>query len=93
MAVTNAVESIYGYIEKKCRDNFVIKILNKIPIVYLMFVSCGSLDVQLRILYPSLVNKYTHKILSTITNGKGDRVARNLILLFMGFDLPINVNC
>lgn len=88
MAMTNSVESIYdsiekSFIEKKQDLPAAMKYLNKIPVSYLMFVSCAALLTQLRILYPSLVNKYTHRIFSTLTNRKGDSVASSFINLLI----------
>ncbi|CRK88907.1 CLUMA_CG002776, isoform A [Clunio marinus] len=91
MAMTNAVESIYHCIEQSFKSRgkelpLVMKLINKFPLVYFMFLFTAGLDIQLRILYPSLVNKYTHKILSVLTNGKGDELAKNVIKLMIGFE-------
>lgn len=90
MAVTNAIESLFNVIKKEFEQNDqelpkIIKFVDKIPIVYLMFVVCAGLDLQLRIVYPGLINNMVSKILSVLTNGKGDRVTRNLIDILMGF--------
>lgn len=91
MAVTNAVESIYKCINisyaKSSQDMpLIMKFLNKIPFFYLMFIACAPLNIQLRIFYPSLVSKLTHKILWTLTNGRGDKLANNFFGIMMGFD-------
>lgn len=91
LALTNAVESIYNCIENNFKEKHqdvpsIMKFINKVPVTYLMFVICAGLNIQLRILHPSSVNKYTHRILSVLTNGKGDRVAGNLVGVMMGFE-------
>lgn len=90
MAVTNAVETSFNIITKKYEEKGqeppkIITFIDKIPIVYMMFVVCAGLAVQLRILYPALVNKYSYKFLSIGTNGKGDWVARNFMDILMGY--------
>lgn len=91
MAITNAVESIYGCIEKSFAERSqnlpaIMKYINKVPISYLMFLFCGGLGIQLRILYPSLVNKYMYRLLSTLSNGKGDKIVKSFVDIIMGLD-------
>lgn len=90
MAVTNAFETSFNILKRTFEEKGkelpkVIKFVDKIPIVYLMFVVCAGLTVQLRFLYPAFINKYSYKLLSVLTNGKGDRVARNFIEILMGY--------
>lgn len=90
MGITYAVESAYHcYAQKlkECKQDLpaIMKFINKLNVPFLLFIFSGGLDMQLRVLYPSLVNKYTHKILSILTNAKGDRIARNFFDVIMGF--------
>lgn len=90
MAITNAIESVYKIYEKKFRENrkslpIIFKMINKIPVAYLMFIACTGLGIQLRIMYPTLVNKFLYKITTYATNGRGDEVGSNFIKFLMGF--------
>jgi hypothetical protein len=90
MAITNSIESIYRLIaksfsEKKRELPSVMKFIDKVPLTYLMFVYCLGMCMQLRVVHPYLVNKYTYRVFTSATNGRGDAVATRLVHAMMGF--------
>lgn len=90
MAMTNAVESLYKAYSAKLKTKAqeipkIMRCIDKVPFIYIMFVIGGALNLQLSFFYPSLVNKFVFKILSLATNGKGDRVVRRVVDALMGF--------
>ena len=91
MAISNAVEALYKCYEKNLREKkqklpAIMKIINKIPVLYFMFLIGASLDLQLRVTNPSLMNKFVLKAFNLITNGRGDRALKNLVDMLMGYE-------
>ena len=56
-----------------------MKIINKIPVLHVLFMIGASLGFQLRFFYPSLINKLILKTTTIITNGRGDKIIENLL--------------
>lgn len=90
MAITYAIESAYNCYEQNIKISkqelpAIMKFINKLNVPYLLLVFYAGLNIQLWVLYPSLVNKFTHKTLSIFTNGKGDQTAGNFVDIILGF--------
>lgn len=91
LAITTAVESIYKCYVKKTSETRkklpkLVQFIEKVPVIPLAFIFSLGMNMQLRILYPSLINKFMFKISSSATNGYADRVASRLVGRLMGFD-------
>lgn len=87
--MTNAIESSYNCFRTKFTETnqklpTVMKIIDKIPITFLMFAACTGLNTQLRIFHPGSVNKLIHKITSVISNGKVDKVSMRVFEAMTG---------
>jgi len=88
MGITNAIEMLYKSFEAKVKNKKLAKfteLINKIPIFHIMLVFSLGLNVQLRMLYPSLVNKFIFKVVDMATNGRGYEAASNLTDVLLGF--------
>jgi hypothetical protein len=91
MAITSFIETIFCSIKNRMRDedddsklSKIITFIDKIPMSYFLFVIGTSLDVQLRIIYPSLVNKYVHRVSDIVTNGKASVKIEHFMKYIMG---------
>lgn len=90
MAMTNFIESMfcelksYTELNKNHRLSQVVSFIDKIPVVYILFVVGTSLSVQLRIFYPNLLNKYFHRVVKMITNQRAEYKIENFMKYMMG---------
>lgn len=89
MAITNAIEMLYRTYEKILVQKHqklpkLMQIINKIPWLHILLVYSVGMNVQLRVLYPNLVNKFVHKFFTVASNGRGDEVALNLLEVLIG---------
>lgn len=89
MAITSFIETIFCHIKNSTRGDEsklskIIAFLDKIPMSYFLFIIGTSLDVQLRVIYPSLVNKYVHRVADIVTNGKASVKIEHFLKYIMG---------
>lgn len=91
MAISNAIESLYKLFVKSFEDQgrklpIIIQFVDKISLPYFLFMIGTSLDLQLRVIHPSLMNKFIARVFTIITNGRGDWAVSNLLKMMMGFE-------
>lgn len=87
--LTSAIEMIYKGIQKDIAENQqdspkIMKIINKIPILHLAIIFASGIMIQLRVLYPHLVNKFVHRLASIASAGRDQIVCESYASLMMG---------
>jgi hypothetical protein len=90
MGITSAIESLYNCCVKSFQENkkelpAIMKVINKLPVIYFMFIIATSIDTQLRLVHPSLMNKFVLKLVTISTNGRGDEVGKRILDEILGF--------
>jgi hypothetical protein len=88
--ISNAIESLYKIVSKSFEDKGkeppkIMKIIDRVPVLLIMLTFATSMLVQLRVFYPSLMNRIVAKTLTIGTNGRADALMKNLMDLLMGF--------
>lgn len=90
MGITSCIETFFcniknsSELENQSNLSKFVKLIDKIPISYFLFIIGTSLSVQLRIIYPSLVNKYVHRVSDIVTNGKASEKIEHFLKYIMG---------
>lgn len=85
MALTNFTETMFCEfknftdVNKNHRLSKLVGFVDKIPTTYFLFIIGTALSAQMRILYPSLVNKYFHRVVKVIANERADRKIENFL--------------
>lgn len=89
LGVTNAIALMFKMLFGSCKNeesSKVLKIINKIPVYYLLFLATFPTLVHLRFFQPYNVNRTVDKFIRLGTNGKDQMIMYRGISTFLGFD-------
>lgn len=71
--------------EKGAKLPKIIEVIAKLPVLHILFMIGASLNLQLRVVHPSIVNKIVSKTFTIGSNGRGDLILRNFVDIIFGF--------
>lgn len=91
--ISNAITMIYKnierrqFVDKKIELPKVMKIINNLPIYYLLMIASVSILTQLRVFHPYHVNKVVDNFIAIGSNGKHEVIIERIIGVMMGYGI------